>query len=204
MANERVTTIAIRERNWFDAGYLKDGTPVQRKAYDVLTRYGLLAGLKRYDPAVVGTIPIGIDIEGSDLDIVCEAADLDAFERSVRDAFGGFDRFSFTRKPAAQGRKERAVARFACDGLPVELYAESTPVASQNGFVHMVVEARLLELFGDRAKEAVLSLKRGGMKTEPAFAAYFGLAGDPYEALLKLAHYTDDRLLAALTINDIK
>ncbi|RKN86575.1 DUF4269 domain-containing protein [Paenibacillus ginsengarvi] len=189
----------VQRRSWSDIEYLRVGTAVQRKAYDVIFRFGLLEPLRPYQPVVVGTIPIELNVQGSDLDIACEVYRFEPFEQTVRKAFGGFDQFEFVRRGAQRGRKERAVVRFECGNLPVELFAEPAPVRMQNGYRHMVIEARLLELYGQRAKEAILNRKRAGMKTEPAFADYFGLKGDPYEALLELELYSDEQLSMAVT-----
>lgn len=45
---------------------------------------------------------------------------------------------------------------------------------------------------------AIQQLKAVGLKTEPAFADYFGLSGDPYQAMLELESLTDDELRNAL------
>ncbi len=37
---------------------------------------------------------------------------------------------------------------------------------------------------------------RAGLKTEPAFARYFHIEGDPYQALLEMASCDDDELMA--------
>jgi hypothetical protein len=58
----------------------------------------------------------------------------------------------------------------------------------------MAVEARLLALGGEEARVKIQELKRAGLKTEPAFAQYFQLAGNPYQALLHLAQRSDDEL----------
>ncbi len=59
---------------------------------------------------------------------------------------------------------------------------------------HFQIERRLLALFGVDFQSRVVALKRQGIKTEPAFAALLKLPGDPYEALLTLGAWTDDRL----------
>ncbi|PTT32500.1 DUF4269 domain-containing protein, partial [Chryseobacterium sp. HMWF028] len=47
--------------------YLKDGNERQGRAYEVLTKYNVFEKLSNYSPVLAGTIPIEIDIEGSDL-----------------------------------------------------------------------------------------------------------------------------------------
>jgi hypothetical protein len=58
----------------------------------------------------------------------------------------------------------------------------------------MVVEARLLSIGGEEARREIRYLKRCGLKTEPAFARYFRLAGDPFEVLLELSRLGEEEL----------
>lgn len=51
--------------------YLKNGNQKQIKAFEVLSQNNILTNLTEFDPILVGTIPINIDIETSDLDIEC-------------------------------------------------------------------------------------------------------------------------------------
>lgn len=52
--------------------YLKNGNERQKKAYEILTKYRILEKMKDYSPILAGTVPIEIDIKGSDLDIIFE------------------------------------------------------------------------------------------------------------------------------------
>jgi len=52
--------------------YLKIGNEKQKRAYEILTKYKIFEKLDNYSPLLTGTIPIEIDIESSDLDIICE------------------------------------------------------------------------------------------------------------------------------------
>ena len=63
----------------------------------------------------------------------------------------------------------------------------------------MVVEARLLRHGGPEVRHKIRQLKGQGLKTEPAFAAVFGLPGDPYQTLLALAELPEDTLISVLT-----
>jgi hypothetical protein len=49
-----------------------------RLAQQTLGSLGFPDGLAPYNPVLAGTIPLGVDIPGSDLDIICHADDLDA------------------------------------------------------------------------------------------------------------------------------
>ncbi|WP_050009687.1 DUF4269 domain-containing protein [Flavobacterium sp. B17] len=52
--------------------YLKTGNQKQKRAYEILTKYRIFEKLKDFSPLLAGTIPIEIDTEESDLDIICE------------------------------------------------------------------------------------------------------------------------------------
>src|SRR5688572_8259286 len=75
------------ERDWSDLSYLAAGTPRQRAAYAAIHDLRVPSILAPYAPVLAGTIPLGLDVGGSDLDIICEAPDLSAFRRTVISAF---------------------------------------------------------------------------------------------------------------------
>jgi hypothetical protein len=77
---------------------------------------------------------------------------------------------------------------------PIEIFGQPVPTINQNGYRHMVIEARLLEIFGDSFRHQIIDLKSNGMKTEPAFAQLLKLEGNPYEAILRLNAYTDEEI----------
>lgn len=185
-------------QNWRDLTYLERGTPRQRAAFRLLTRLHLMPTLHPFDPVLVGTVPLDVDVPGSDLDIVHQAADLDVFQQVVEAHFGsqrGFRQRQYTLRTIPT-----YVASFETDSFPVELFAQPLPVAFQAAYRHLCVEYRLLHLADDTdsTREAIRQLKRGGLKTEPAFAQYFGISGDPYRALLRLSHADDATLHRAL------
>lgn len=62
---------------FLDPGYLRHGNQRQRAAFAVLDELGLFKRLAAHGPVLAGTVPLAIDIAGSDLDILCQAADLD-------------------------------------------------------------------------------------------------------------------------------
>lgn len=178
--------------DWRNITYLARGNSRQRKAYAALRALGIFDLLRAYDAVLVGTVPIDLDIETSDLDIICAVYDSAAFERAVTAAFGSCERFRVERK-TVEG-VARVVADFFYAGFAIQMFGQPRAVEDQNGYRHMVVEARLLEIGGDTARDGIRRLKRAGLKTEPAFARYFGLEGDPYVALLELASLDEDEL----------
>lgn len=179
---------------WQDISYLLDGNARQRAAYHALCSLRLFSILHDDSPVLVGTIPIAIDIDGSDLDIVCEAVDLAAFERRLTVAFGRREGFR-TRNKLVKGVPS-VVASFCHAGFLIEVFAQPRPVTEQNAYRHMIVEARLLAMGGEETRREIRRLKRSGLKTEPAFAHYFKIEGAPYEALLKLSRLRVDELRA--------
>jgi hypothetical protein len=189
-------------RDWQTLAYLERGTPRQRAAFQTLTHLNIMPALRHYNPVLVGTVPLNIDIAGSDLDIVCQvesAADLDVFRQTVEAHLG--TEHSFRQRRYRLKTVPTYVARVETDTFPVEVFAQPLPVASQAAYRHLCVEYRLLQLADDTAaaREAIRQLKRSGLKTEPAFAQYFGIPGDPYQALLRLSHVDEATLRGAIT-----
>lgn len=148
-----------------------------------LEESGVLERLAAFDPRIAGTFPLGLDLPGSDIDVVCHAADLDAFADAVWRCFAGCEGFAlwqWTRAPHA------VIAGFRLAGVPFEIFGSPEPVDEQAGWRHFVVEQNLLELGGAALSQAVRAERARGAKTEPAFANVLGLAGDPYAAMLAL------------------
>jgi diadenosine tetraphosphate (Ap4A) HIT family hydrolase len=165
------------------------------RAQDLLRRAGVLEVLAAYTPVIAGTVPLGIDTEGSDLDVLCEANNAEAFVRDAL-AFAALPGFALHRKGDAD--PPAVVCRFSVEGMPVEVFAQARPVRAQRAHRHLVAERRLLEAAGEGAAEEIRRLKRRGVKTEPAFAEYFALPGDPCETLLAVAEWSDAELSTAV------
>ena len=192
--------VALETRNLLDIDYLRHGTPRQRQAWATLSEAGIFVHLAPFSPVLTGTIPIELDTINSDLDVICQADDLERLERVVTNAFGRWPSFSCHRR-TWQGRPS-VVAGFNGGDFPIQIFAQNWPVIEQNAFRHMLVEARLLEIGGPDARTAIMALRRAGVKTEPAFARYFGLDGDPYQVLFDLSQLDDVALRALLATKD--
>ncbi|MRX78845.1 DUF4269 domain-containing protein, partial [Pedobacter petrophilus] len=54
-----------------DIKYLQFGNTRQQQAYAALMNNKILSKLIKFNPILVGTIPINIHLENSDLDIIC-------------------------------------------------------------------------------------------------------------------------------------
>ena len=161
----------------------------------VLDRSGLLTALARFDPHVAGTPPLGLDLPGSDIDVICQATDAEAFTKTLWDFASPLDGFAI-HQWTRDGRP--VVASFHLDGWPVEVFGDPRPVARQAGWRHFEIERRLLGLGGDGLRAAVMQRRRDGLKTEPAFARVLGLEGDPYTALLAFDEMPDPDIVRLL------
>lgn len=164
--------------------YLKDGNERQRRAYETLTKHRFFEKLKDYSPILAGTIPIEIDIEGSDLDLIFEV-DLQFEEDFLDDLM--WSRFIpydvEVEYPIINGEK-CITLNFMLDGFPIEIFGQNKPTTQQNAYLHMIAEYKILQEKGEKFKQKIIELKKQGIKTEPAFGLLLGLE-NPYEDLLK-------------------
>jgi hypothetical protein len=163
--------------------YLQHGNNRQRQAYATLTNIQILSKLKRFDPILVGTIPINIDIENSDLDIICCFADKQDFQKSITDNFN--NQRNFTIREQSNLNPLAIVANFLLDGFEIEIFGQNIPTKQQFAYRHLTVENNLLNKYGEKFRQQIIGLKQQGHKTEPAFALALGLTGDHYTELLK-------------------
>lgn len=164
--------------------YLKDGSSIQKKSYEILKELEVLDYLKEYTPILTGTIPIGINIEKSDLDIVCNVKDFTRFIEKVGRSYSRFNSYKIAKT------KENIVINFFYKKMEIEIYGADKDSLEQNAYRHMVVEAKLLEVGGERLKKKIIELKRNGLKTELAFCKALKVEGNPYENMLD-----EDRML---------
>lgn len=155
---------------------------------EAIRRSGVMEALRDFDPQVVGTPPLGLDLPTSDIDILCHAPDPSAVAALLWDRLGDHEGFTL-RQWISGGRP--VIAGFHVHGWAFEIFAAAVPVREQAGWRHFDVERRLLALGGAALRDAVMAERRRGLKTEPAFAAALGLAGDPYAALLDLQRHSD-------------
>ena len=168
--------------NFLNPDYLKNGSRRQRDAFECLTKLNIFNDLKEFAPTLVGTIPIGIDIPDSDLDIVCYCSNHLHFSQKLSNLYSSLDNTEITHK-AVRGIKS-TICRFEFMSFRIEIFGQSIPVSQQYGYRHMVIEHEILVEKGPLFREEVIRLKRAGFKTEPAFAKLLDLEGDPYQALL--------------------
>ena len=181
------------EKQFKSIKYLEEGNEKQRLAYNTLQKSKIFNILSQYNPVLVGTIPIDIDIASSDLDIICEVYDHQIFEKTIKKHYGTYKNFSVNRQ-TVRG-VETSFSKFRYDGFIIEIFGQPNSVFKQNGYRHMIIEKKILDLVGRDVKEEIKKLKRSGIKTEPAFAKYLELKGDPFEELQNLSFLSEKELL---------
>lgn len=162
--------------------YLKSGTARQQKAFEVLNEKLILQKLSDFTPVLVGTIPINIDIDSSDLDIACYWKNKNHFIEILKNHFSTVKDFQIYEREISGN--EAVVANFFMDDFEIEIFGQNIPVEEQFGFRHMIIEAKILEEKGEDFRQKIIALKKSGIKTEPAFAQLLNLKGNPYQALL--------------------
>ncbi|EPX78321.1 hypothetical protein Salmuc_03937 [Salipiger mucosus DSM 16094] len=158
---------------------------------DVIEELDVLARLAEFSPVVIGTPPLGLATDDSDIDIACSSPDFDRFFAVAGRAFDRMEAFSMRHVDHLSA--PAAVASFRSMGWEVELFCQKVATTHQWGVRHFQVEARLMAL-GPHLKDAIMQLKREGLKTEPAFATVLSLPGDPYVAMLELEAFDDAHL----------
>lgn len=167
--------------------YLKSGNKRQKRAFEVLEKYKVFEKLKAYSPVLAGTVPIEIDIESSDLDIICEI-DLQFEEEFLDDIRSSqlipTDVELKVENIMINGEKSM-VMNFMLEEFQVEIFGQNKPSLEQNAYRHMLAEYRILQEQGEEFKHKIIELKKQGIKTEPAFGLLMALE-NPYEDLLKL------------------
>ena len=168
--------------NFLDISYLKYGNEKQRNAFQVLTSNRILEKMANFQPILVGTIPIEIDIETSDLDIICYVQNTEDFKTILINHFQYEQEFLISEVKNLCALK----AKFVIGGFEIEIFGQNIPVEKQDAYRHMLTEYKILIDKGEDFRQKIIGLKNQGFKTEPAFAELLALKGDAYKAMLEL------------------
>lgn len=170
-------------QDFLNINYLKIGNEVQQNVFHLLQYHHILEKLDEYKPIVVGTIPIEINIENSDIDIIGESSDFEKAEHHLTEHFSHYLEFKINHQTT--NNESCLTCNFNIDSFEVEIYLENKNPTKQNAYRHMLIEAKLLEKFDESFKNKIIKLKKDGYKTEPAFAKLLDLKGNPYLALFE-------------------
>jgi hypothetical protein len=161
---------------------MKTGSMKQQAACEAIESLNVMNELHHYHPLVCGTIPIGIDISTSDLDIIMEVKDFQIFEKELHYLYSLNENFRIKRRII--GGLQVVKANFTYKDFEFELFGQVKPVYTQNAYLHMVIEHSILKSWPELKKQ-VIHLKRVGHNTEEAFCKLLGISGDPYEKLIR-------------------
>lgn len=172
--------------NFKKIDYLKTGNTKQREVFRIITEHRIVEILKIYQPLLVGTIPIDIDIANSDIDIILEAKDLKSLNTFLLQNFSKYKNYN-----CCMVETDKLVCNFEIDNMLIELFATDQKTDQQNGYLHMIKEYEILQCKGADFAQQVRALKISGLKTEPAFCQLLTITGDPYVALLR--YKTEDK-----------
>ena len=170
--------------NFKNIEYLKFGNKRQKLAYFEIKKINILEKLEKYNPILTGTIPIGIDLPESDLDIICQCEDHSEFFSFLTQEFS--NKKDFKIYSTEQNGTVSTIAEFKTENFLFEIFGQNIPTEKQNAYRHMIIENRILMEKGVEFKQEIKKLKSCGIKTEPAFAKLLRLNGNPYIELLKL------------------
>ncbi|MGF1923329.1 MAG: DUF4269 domain-containing protein [Bacteroidia bacterium] len=162
--------------------YLKDGNSRQKRAFEVLEKSRTMEKLKKYSPILTGTIPIGIDIPTSDLDIICYWENKFDFIEQLKLLFSNERNFVISELQI--DHQDSIIAKFILEGMEFEVFGQNIPTALQNAYRHLLIEHQILMDKGDLFNQQIIKLKLQGYKTEPAFAKLLNLEGNAYKELL--------------------
>lgn len=179
----------LMETNFDNIEYLQHGSNRQQQAYFTLTSNHILTKLNGFDPILVGTVPINIDTENSDLDIICFFVDRHDFIETITENFKNQNNFAIREQHSIN--PSAIIANFVLDNFEIEIFGQSIPSKEQFAYRHLIVEHNLLQKYDHKFRQQIIELKGQGHKTEPAFAIALDLAGDPYIELLKFE--TDEK-----------
>lgn len=146
----------------------------------LLKDHKVLEILSEFSPEFVGSIPIGVDLPHSDIDIICE---LKPSILKVLESFSSYPGFQLSEK--VLGQVPSIICRFRLGSEKVEIVAQNLLPQKQISYLHMVIEEKILNEKGETFRLSVLEKKKEGKNTESAFAELLGLEGDPYSSLLE-------------------
>ncbi|PJZ76366.1 DUF4269 domain-containing protein [Leptospira neocaledonica] len=153
----------------------------------LLKEHQIFQILSEFSPEFVGSIPIGVELPQSDIDIICE---LKPSLLKVLDSFSSYPGFQLSEKVLS--KVPSIICRFRLGSEKVEIVAQDLPPKKQIAYLHMIIEEKILKEKGDNFRLSVLEKKKSGKNTEEAFAELLGLEGDPYFSLLEYGKRTNE------------
>ena len=169
---------------FLNINYLNYGNDRQKLLYEEITKLRLIESFSIFNPIIVGTIPIEIDIPSSDVDIIIDLSkgDILIYFKEFAKNFRNFILEIKINKIS----ENSFIAQFQTENFKFEIFGEFKETSKQFGFVHMVIENEILNLLGQDFKNSIKKLKYKGFKTELAFCVLLNINEDPYGFLYNL------------------
>jgi len=181
---------SISNSSYLKVDYLKDGNDRQKKLFYEISNLGLMESFSLFNPIIVGTIPIGIDIPNSDVDLI-----VDISNHKISNFFDNFiheNRNLIFELKCKKNINNSFISKFETESFNFEIFGECQDTCKQFGFIHMMVENEILRILGEEFKNSIRELKYQGIKTEPAFCKLLGFENDPYNYLYNLKNLSLD------------
>jgi predicted metalloenzyme YecM len=149
-----------------------------------LNETNILKLLKPWDVLLSGSIPIGVDIIGSDLDLLLRADHIEIASKTISELLIEHNivkNIIWTPSHSVHGLS--MTANLTAGHINVELFLCSENPLDQNGHRHLLSEYKLLVEHGEQLRNQVKKWKHLGLSTEESFAKALSMDGDPYMAL---------------------
>jgi predicted metalloenzyme YecM len=140
-------------------------------------------------PLVVGTLPLGISVAGSDIDVVMESSDFEHTHGELKKAYGKFDEFELFSSRNDQGGY--LCCRFKVHNTQVEFFVQDKHPTLQRGYNHYNIEEQLLKVGSEEFRLKLVEQRKQGIKTEQSYCNVLGISGDPFINLLSWSNLSD-------------
>jgi len=178
--------------NVHDLSNLETGTPRQQAAYHAIQNSRILDLLQDFSPVLTGLIPLGLEEESTDLDVLVEAYDLDKF---LLHAYRSLQQHvPLTIESLILDSVNTLIVTFRFEKVTFNIVAKPMPVHQTTPYRHMLAMSRLLAVGGDQMRKGIRELKAEGLKTEQAFATYLRIEGNPYEVLFEFERASEEAI----------
>lgn len=165
----------------------------KQRAMQSISNIDLLARLSPFKGTVVSSIFVDLDLDHSDIDVICCFSDPAPFQSHLSQEFGHYEAFK------VKCGENVVLCNFWAGGFEFEIYGTTVDIPDQPAYRHYKIMERLLKIGGQNFTQSIKQLKAGGLKTEPAICHYLKIAGDPYQAILDLENWTDERIEAQIS-----
>lgn len=165
----------------------------QTKIFNALTKSKILELLSPYDPLIAGSVPLGLAESDADVDILLSAGKMSLFQNFIQEILS--KKFELSVKSKRFQNEESLIVQFKYQDVKFELVVQEISTHRQLAYQHFQTEERLLMLGDLQFFNQIKSLRKQGIKTEPAFAKALGLAENPYLEIAKLRALSEKNLM---------